>query len=201
MNEAKLFAAGVTASLVPVLAAVPEAGAGTVYTRSDLVAPAPTSRFLALVHQELHRPPQALLTWGSFTLPAGPHSVDVDVESPPNFDSYCLVGLDATGGVFVSFADPSIALGRSFSSIFPGMSEPEVAQAIESGGPLFDEFMARLDTTPGVATPMGMRSETVHFSDGAYYGTFIADFSPVPAPGAVVMFVLAGPLGFVRRRR
>ena len=201
MNEAKLFAAGVTASLVPVLAAVPEASAGTVYTQSDFVAAVPTSRFVALVHQELHRPPVLLSAWGVRTLGAGGQSLDFEVESPPSFDSYSLVGLDASGGVFVTFADPSIALGRSFSSVFPGMSEPEVAHAIGSGGPLLDEFVARLDAMSGVAAPMGVQSQAVHFSDGAYYGTFIADFFPVPAPSAAVMFVLAGPLGLVRRRR
>jgi len=192
MHGSKALATGIAAALVPVCVVAPESTAAVLYTQSDLIAQAPTTRFVALVHQELHRPPRALLSWGTGILPAGLNNRDVAVDSPPGFDSYTLIGLDSVGGVFVSFSNPAAAIGQPFSSVFPGFSEAQVADAILTGDSSLTDFMNLLDTMPSVGTSMGLECRTVHFSDGADYGSFIADFSPVPAPGATMVVMLGG---------
>jgi hypothetical protein len=200
MNTSKAIAAGVTAALVPISATPPQAAASIVYTHSDLIAPGDHTQFVTLVNADLHRPPRVLFSWGGFKLASGPQDTNAAASDPPDFDRYCLVGLDSAGGVFVSFADPSAALGQSFSTVFPGLSEAQVADAIVNGGSAFDNFMSVISTTPGAVAPMGVQCSCVHFSDGAAYGTFVADFNPVPAP-ATLLVTFAGPIFLLRRRR
>ena len=126
---------------------------------------------------------------------------DAPIADPPDFDSYALIGLDSAGGVVVTFADPSLAFGRPFEAVFPGFSEPQVADAILTGGPLLDSFIAQLGVTPGASTPTHVDCYCVHFSTGAIYGTFIADTSPVPGPGAGMVLLIAGSSSLRRRRR
>lgn len=124
MNRETTIVAGVVAAIATAGAAAPDASGGTLYTRSDLDGVAENTQFLTLVHQELHRPPRALAAWGSNpTLPSGPYTYDVQIDSPPDFDSYALIGVDENGGVMVSFADPSKAIGQEFDALFPGFSE------------------------------------------------------------------------------
>ena len=201
MDKSLSMALGVTAALAPLAALSPDAAA-VVYTQSDLQAPAPETMFITLtVDADIHRPPRVLFAWGTRPLPAGPFDLNVVAPSPTDFDAYALIGRTATGGVLVSFADPSLALGRPFSDVFPGFQESQVADAIAFGGPILDQFIFALDTTPGVATEMQVACRTIHFSDGVDFGSFIAGFEPIPAPGSVLFISVAGAFTLTRRRR
>ncbi len=202
MDKATPWAFGVTAALAPLAAVSPESSAAVVYTQSDLQAPVPETMFVTLtVDTDTHRPPRVLFAWGTRTLPAGPHNLNIDIPSPPDFDAYALIGRTASGGVLVSFGDPAFALGRPFSDVFPGFQESQVADAIAFGGPVLDQFVLALDTTPGVATEMQVACRTIHFSDGVDFGSFVAGFEPVPAPGCVLFVSVAGTFALTRRRR
>lgn len=201
MKQASSMAGAVALAVVPLTIGADKAEAAVVYTHSELQAPATSTRFVMLsVDEDRHRPPVVMLTWGSRNLPGGSSDNNVDTGGVPTFDAYALIGLDSSGGVFVTFADPNAAIGRNFASVFPGFNESEVAAAMVSGAPLLDSFVAQLDVTPGVATKVGVQCECTHFSTGASYGTFIADFSPVPSPGSSLV-VLAGGAWTTRRRR
>ena len=201
MTGSRTLSVGVAAAVAPVCAMAPEAAADTLYTQSDLIAPVTSTQFVALVHASVHRPPLVQSAWGSRGLPAGPVETDVAIDSPPGFDSYSLIGLDAAGGVFVSFVDPSSVLGQPFSTVFPGFDEGQVASAILTSGPLLTSFISELDKMPNVAAPMGVQSQAVDFSNGADYGTFVADFQPVPAPGVATVVIFGGVGALLRRGR
>ena len=202
MKQPPIIVAAVAAAIVPICVAASESEAAVIYTQGNLLAPAPTTRFVTMaVDADLHRPPRVLFAWGSAGMSAGPSTRNVDVDSPPDFDSYALIGVDSVGGVFVSFANPAAAIGRPFAALFPGFDESQVADAITNGGPLLTDFVTSLETVPGVATSMGAQCSCTHFSDGAPYGTFIASFNPVPAPGAAIVLMITGSGTMLRRRR
>lgn len=194
MNVTKSLALGIVAAAIPTCVGVPQAAAAVVHTQSNLLAPASPTLFVTMtVDADLHRPPRVLLSWGSTSLPAGPSSLDIDLGGVvPDFHGYTLIGLDANGGVMVTFADPAAAAGREFSSVFRGYNESEVAASILAGGPLLNQFINNLETIPGLATRMGVESRAMRFSVGADYGSFVADFNPIPSVGAASIFAFAG---------
>jgi hypothetical protein len=201
MKSSSMLGAAVVAA-VPMVAVSNESVAAVVHTESNLAGVGETTRFVTMsIDADLHRPPRVLLAWGGFRMTAGPGERDVVVADPPDFDAYSLIGVSSSGGVFVSFADPSLALGQPFSSLFPSFNEAQVADAIVTGGPLLDQFITALAETPGLRTPMGVECHCTHFSNGTPFGSFFAEFNPVPAPGTTFGLTLAGMTMLVRRRR
>jgi hypothetical protein len=203
MQRESLAGIGAVAAAAAVCALAPESSAATVHTQSQLAGVGEHTKFVTMVHQELHRPSTALAAWGSHTIPAGPTSRDVELVGEPDFDTYAVFGIADDGGIFVSFADPSVALGRSFDEVFPGFAEEALADALrfDPDGQLITDFMRALDTTDGVGTPMNVCGQTVHFSIGAPYGPFIASFTPIPTPGAALILAIGSGMASVRRRR
>jgi hypothetical protein len=202
MNTENVVVIGVAAAAAAVGIGTGEASAGTLYTQSSFVGVGEATQFVALSDGEIHRPPRTLAAWGSGAIiPAGPATREVQIDPLIEFDSYALIGLDQSGGVLVTFSNPQMALGRSFESVFPGFSEPALADALRNDpfGQLVSSFLIAVDNTPGVGTPMNVQCATVHFSNGADYGSFTASFAPIPAPGAALLLVLSA--GMVSRRR
>ncbi len=202
MEQTKSMITGVAVALGAASVATPEAAGATMYTESDLHGPGAATQFVALVDADLHRPPRVLFSWGS-AMPAGHNPLNVTVDSPPGFDAYALMGIADDGGVFVTFADPAVALGRAFDEVFPGFSEASLADALlnDPQGSVVVSFLDALDTTPGVGTSMGTMSHVFHFSLGADYGAFHASFTPIPAPGSALLACLGGAVATARRRR
>lgn len=175
------------------------ASATVVHTRSNLDGAGTDPRFVALVDAELHRPETCL---AMADMGAGQSDKTVDVpEDRKDLAAYTAFGIDDAGGIFVTFADPSVALGQTFESLFPGFSESELVTALQSDDPLVLTFASELGKTPGVVSPFGESSTVVHFSIGGSYGTFVASFDPIPTPSAVAPLACAGGIAARRRRR
>jgi hypothetical protein len=193
---------GVVAAVATTGAIASECSADTLYTHTDLAAPASAVQFVRLTDPSLHRPPLVMFSWGRRDLPAGAADQQTTLDPTDPFSSYFILGLDAAGGVLLSFSDNSSVLGQPFSSIFPSFSEPAVADAILTGGSLLDSFVAVAASDPRVATSVGGQvvAQVIDFSDGAGYGTMIASFAPIPAPGAASVLVIALPWTMRRRR-
>jgi hypothetical protein len=137
-------------------------------------------------------------------LPSGDNFRSVPLGSGGSTSgTYIFLGVGAgTGDVFISFSDPAFGVGKSFESLFPGMSEPQVADAILAGGSSFESFLPNLPRVQGARTPIGNGSAGVHFSDGEFSGASIASFTPVPEPAdALVCLGAAGGCGLLIRRR
>ncbi|MBL0928441.1 MAG: hypothetical protein IBJ11_12455 [Phycisphaerales bacterium] len=194
LRDSVLLAVAGAAAAAPCEAAV-------VYTQGNLAGDATGTRFVALVHQELHRPPMVSKAWSNRGMPTGASQNNVEFADQSSFDTYCLVGVNVSGGVFVSFSNPALGLGRSWDALFPGISEAAVAGAILTNSALPEAFLAVLDNTEGVGTLMGSSSGVVAFSDGVAFGTFIAGFAPVPTPGVLAVFGVVPVLLAPRRRR
>jgi hypothetical protein len=110
-------------------------------------------------------------------------------------------GLGSGGGVLVSFSNPSVGVGQSFESLFPGMSEAQVADSILTGDSSLTSFLTKLASIQGAVTAMGSASTSVHFSDGVFEGTSEASFSPLPEPGSAIVCLGTLGFGFLIRRR
>jgi hypothetical protein len=181
------------------LGAASAASGTVVYTQSQLDDTGGSAQFVTLVNPELHRPEPA---WAMGDLPAGEHDQVLDVGlTSDETSSYAAFGLSASGGVFVTFGDPGVALGQTFESLFPGFSESELAIALRTDDPLISEFANLLGQTPGVETPYGEVSHAVEFSVGASYGTLLASLTPIPSPGVLTPLLGAGGLMLGSRRR
>lgn len=185
------------ASLTVGLGAASSASGVTVYTQSELAGSASDVQFVALVHQELHRPPTALMSVNLGNVPGGSHGSSFDV--PGSFDSYAVFGRTSTG-VFVSFSQAPYGVGESFENLFPGISESSLADALQQGGPLVDSFIDQLRQQTGNVTEMRLVCRTTHFSVGADFGTFQASFTPIPEPSGLAVLLVGGAITARRRR-
>ncbi|MDB5330736.1 MAG: hypothetical protein JWP03_1887 [Phycisphaerales bacterium] len=194
--------AALAAAVAGVFGAVSGASATTVYTKGDLVSPGASPHFVALVDADLHRPPLVMFQWGK-SLPAGPAPATFDVPVTESFDRYAVFGRDASGGVFVSFADGSASTGQSFETMFPGISETQLADAllVTPDSQVVTDFGNLLAQTPSAITLMGSAAQVTHFSDGVADGTFQASFTPLPEPGSYAMIAAAAGGALLVRRR
>lgn len=128
-------------------------------------------------------------------------------------EAYTIVGdyHDATGAghVTVGFADPSLAVGKTFEQVFPGYDEQDVVRGLDSGDytrPLlgFLPGLAYEPPTPfgppphGYGGPLGTPLTLVDFSDGAPVGTAIAVATPEPA---AFVPAAAASIALLHRRR
>lgn len=201
MDREKFRRACLGAAAAVAWAAVPDSASGaTVYTRVDFFHSLTMARFVALDH----------LTW-LFTselgaLPTGitDRSFDTPVGQPTTFSSYALIGVGSGSGysgISLTFSDSSVAIGRSWESLFPGFNEAQVADAVLTGGSNLSPFLDAIAQMSSTTTSMGVECAAVHFSDGVDMGTAIADFSPVPEPGCAVLCLGAFGIGVLRRRR
>ena len=180
-----------------VLAAGSAVSGETIYTRSEFVAPASTVK-LALVHQELHRPPTALMVVNVGNAPGGAHDSSFDV--PAGFNRYAVVGVSSSGGVFVSFDEAPFGVGQAFENLFPAYSEAALADALLTNGPLADTFINSLFEADANASDIGLKCRTTHFSTGSNFGDFDVSFTPIPEPAGLMILSTAG-VGLLARRR
>jgi len=193
--------ASLWAAVMGVASAVSSASATTIYIQSNLVDTGAEPHFVALVTADLHRPPIVMLTLGT-TLAKGSTPGTFDLPTTTSFDQFAVFGRDSAGGVFVTFSNGSASIGQSFASLFPSISESQLADAllVTPDAQVVTDFAALLAQTPGAITPMGgTTAQVTHFSNGADYGTFQASFTPLPEPGCFIL--LAGPAGLLIRRR
>jgi hypothetical protein len=194
--------AALAAAIAGVFGAVSGASAGSIYTENNLGAPGASPHFVALVDADLHRPPVVMFQWGK-SVPAGPTQGSFDLPITDPFSSYAVFGRDSSGGVFVTFADAAASKGQSFNTLFPGISETQLADALLTtpDSQVVTDFGALLAQTPAAITPMGTMSSAMHFSNGASYGTFEASFTPLPEPGSCMLIAGVAGCGLLIRRR
>jgi hypothetical protein len=106
-----------------------------------------------------------------------------------------------SGGFLAGFSDNSGALGQPFETVFPGVDEALLNEAITTGSPLLEGFVSSLMSRPANQLSFGTTSSALSFSNGTDAGTILADFSPVPEPGSAIVCLGALGIGMLCRRR
>lgn len=202
MRKVSRRQAALCAAVAGAFCVVSGVSATTVYMQSDLVDTGGAPQFVAMVDADLHRPPVIRFAWGK-ALAKGPSLDVIDLPTTDAFDRFAVFGRDSSGGVFVTFSNGSAGIGQSFSNLFPGISETQLADALllSPDSQVVTDFATLLAQTPGNITPMGTATAQVtHFSNGANYGTIQASFTPIPEPGCGALIAGAASL-LIRRRR
>lgn len=140
-------------------------------------------------------------------LAAGTHTLDLSLTNPfgrpvRTTEPYAIVAASGASEVVVSLnvVAAAGAIGNPWESVFPGVAEADVYQALtlpEENFRLRAFYGARRGLFPAysdLAIPAG---QLVKFSDGASVGTVQAN--PVPEPASMVVLGL-GALATLRRR-
>jgi hypothetical protein len=129
------------------------------------------------------------------------------LNMPDDFASqpWELIGLGTgaqSGDVLVTFANPAIALGQPFSTVFPGTDEATLASEIRKRDSINDNKFL-LSIAPIAGQLPGTPATAVMFSDGQNVGTITISVTEVPEPSSLGLMAMGimGLLRRVRRRR
>lgn len=143
-------------------------------------------------------------------LVGGPGGNTYSFDIPSSFvgepTRYLLIGANpatavSPASVVVSMGDGSVAIGRSFDSVFPGFDESSVAAAIADGSSALDAFVDAAWSIPGLHAPIDSVSTLVGFSTGVEVGSAYATFAPIPEPSGALVVLGALGCGVLLRRR
>lgn len=179
-----------------------------VYTRLTNHLTYISMRFVELNHltwlgvTDLGSLPASNDTYRSFIVSSGTGSGGGDLLTRYAFLGVSM-GSGSGGGpdVTISFADPNRAIGQPFETLFPGVSEAGLADAITTGGTNLDGYLGVLMQSTNFGAAMESPSGLVHFSEGVGAGASLASFSPIPEPGSAMVCLGALGVGCLTRRR
>ncbi len=189
----------------PAKADGPSVGSNTVYIRTSFFHSLTNAHFVAINSLTYLDITMASLGSGAMfstvTLGSGTGS-----GGNGGWDRYAIVGLTSLtqiNGVAMGFNSGPGALGRSFESIFPGFTEPQIVDALTTSSPVLQQFFSKLSTNSlaPLTIDAPLPYDAFHFSDATPFGTIQASFAAIPEP--VSGMVCLGALGFgrVTRRR
>jgi hypothetical protein len=200
MEHTKPIGRAACAAVATACSATGAANAATVRVDSDLTEPVEYSQLTVLVHPELHRPETALLTWGvaGGGTDEGQNSQTLEIDFELEPDEFFVMGLTQSDAVVLSFADPTVAAGQTFETLFPGFDQPSVAAMLRADDPKLSDFINAIKDRDGIGAKLGATASAIEFGAGAPVGTFAV--SIVPAPGPLLALLVAGPLAARRRR-